>query len=66
MVKTPMTNCAIYSYILVMCVIPLRAKFQENESTLGPDSFWRWLLLSQGTWGKIAEKLIKHKKDSKM
>ena len=47
----------IYSYNLVMCVIPppsvpLRAKFQENESTFGPDSFWRWLLLSLGTWEK--------------
>ena len=47
----------IYSYNLVMCVIPppsvpLRAKFQENESTFGPDSFWRWLLLYLGTWEK--------------
>ena len=38
-----------------MCVIvciPLRPKFQENESTFGPDSFLRWLLLSQGTGEK--------------
>ena len=46
----------IYSYNLVMCVIvcmyPVRAKFQENEITFGPGSFWRWLWLSQGTWEK--------------
>ena len=28
----------------------LRAKFQENESTFGPDSFWRWLSLSLGIY----------------
>ena len=33
----------------------LRAKFQENESTFGPDSFWR-LSLPLGTWENEQQK----------